>query len=192
MKPMLADVGVPMIFVQMPAMVFAFIPVVIIEAIVSRRWLSLSYAEAFKGSFLANLFSTLIGIPLAWLLMLLIEMVVMYPAAMAADHWHWHWINSPVAGVLFFPIMIAWLGPDEQNIYWLVPIASALLLVPSFFVSVWLERWAYNKCWKHLNFELVKIRKAVFNANLFSYAVLFVIACCWLAYNVFTKKFHHW
>jgi hypothetical protein len=192
MKPMLADVGVPMIFVQMPAMVFAFIPVVIIEAIITRRWLSLSYSQAFKGSFLANLFSTLIGIPLAWLIMFLIEMIVMYPTAMAADHWHWHWINSPIFGILALPIGMAWLAPDEQNLFWMIPIASALLLVPSFFISVWLERWAYKKCWTNLNLELTKIRNAVFKANLVSYAALFVIACCWLAYNVITKKFHYW
>jgi hypothetical protein len=145
--------------------------------------------EAFKGSFLANLFSTLIGIPLAWLIMLLLEFIVAYPAAIAADHWHW--LNSPVFGVLLFPVVIAWLGPDEQNLYWLVPIASALLLVPSFFVSVWLERWAYNKSWANLNLEIVKVRNAVFKANLVSNAVLFVVACGWLTYNLLTKKFHY-
>lgn len=188
---MLADVGVPMIFIQMPAMVFAFIPVFVVEALVIRRWLALTYSDAFKGSFLANLFSTLIGIPLAWLIMLLLEFIVALPAAMAANHWHWNWLNSPVLDILLFPITIAWLGPDEQNLYWLVPIASALLLVPSFFVSVWLERWAYKKSWANLNLESAKIRNAVFKANLVSYVILFVIACCWLAYNVFTKKFHY-
>jgi|SRR5665213_131085 len=188
-KPILADVGVPMIFIQMPAMLYAFIPVFVIEAMLIRRWLSLSYSDAFKGSFLANLFSTLIGIPLAWLVMLLLEFIVLYPLGTAAEHWHW--LNSPVLGVILFPVAIAWLDPADKDLYWLIPIASALLLIPSFFVSVWLERWAYNKSWTNLNLEIVKVRNAVFKANLVSYAVLFVVACCWLTYNVFTKKFHY-
>ena len=71
---MLADVGIPMIFVQWPLMIGALIPVIIVEALLIRRWVQLSYRDAFIGVTKANLLSTLAGFPLAWLAMFVIEM----------------------------------------------------------------------------------------------------------------------
>lgn len=51
---MLADVGIPMIFVQWPLMFYALIPVIVVEALLIRRWVSLSYREAFTGIAKAN------------------------------------------------------------------------------------------------------------------------------------------
>jgi hypothetical protein len=49
---MLADIGIPMIFVQWPLMIGALIPVIIVESLVIRRWIPLSYRDAFSGVFL--------------------------------------------------------------------------------------------------------------------------------------------
>src|SRR5438094_902125 len=66
---LLADIGVPMIFVQWPLMICALLPVIVIEALVVRKRLALSYRRAFAGAAQANVVSTLAGVPLAWGLM---------------------------------------------------------------------------------------------------------------------------
>src|SRR5437764_1298645 len=107
---MLADVGIPMIFVQWPMMIGALIPVIIIEALLIRRWVELSYRDAFSGVTKANLLSTLAGIPLAWLAMFALEVLVMLPLAIVADKWHWHFLDSPLLQIISFPLAVAWLG----------------------------------------------------------------------------------
>ena len=185
MTPMLANIGVPMIFVQMPAMVCALIPIIIVEALLIRRWLTLPYRDAFRGVTVANLASTILGVPLAWLAMFIVELAVMYPVSMAAEHWHWK-LESPVVGVLGFIVSMAWLAPVERHIHWMIPAASALLLIPSFVVSVWFERRICVRSWSESDPGVV--RSGVFKANLASYALLFVMACIWLGTEYFSKR----
>jgi hypothetical protein len=52
-----------MIFVQMPAMECALIPIIIVEGLLIRRWLTLPYRDAFRGVTVANLASTIVGVP---------------------------------------------------------------------------------------------------------------------------------
>jgi hypothetical protein len=183
---MLADIGVPMIVVQMPLMVVTLIPVIVLEAFIVRRPLALSYGASFRGVTIANLISTLIGIPLAWVLMVAIEMVVMIPIGLAADHWHWPTVHSPVLDVLGFLMTIPWLGGYDSGSYWVVPLAVALLLVPSFYASVWVERRICLRAWKGAEADVV--RRSVFRANLASYLMLFIVACLWLCYELYLGK----
>jgi len=183
---MLADVGIPMIFVQWPLMIGALIPVIIVEALVIRRWVQLSHRDAFKGVTAANLVSTLAGFPLAWLAMFAIEMAVMLPLGWAADKWQWHFVNSPFFQVIGFVFGMAWIGPTGQAGYWLVPLAAALLLIPSFYVSVWLESKICRFLWPHIDSAVV--RRGVFRANLASYVVLFILACGWAGIEFYIHK----
>lgn len=182
--PMLANVGVPMIFIHWPLMFSALVPVIILEALLIRRWVPLSTREAFIGVGKANVFSTLVGVPLAWLMMLLLEFAVLLPVAFAADKWKIE-INSPVLEVLGFLISVAWLVPAEEYLHWMVPVAVGLLLVPCFYVSVFLERRSCLRTWTSA--DPVRIRQGVFKANLASYALLFVLACGWVTFELATK-----
>jgi hypothetical protein len=105
----LADVGVPMIVIQWPLMLFALVPVILVEVFTIRRWLPLSTREAFKGITLGNLLSTLVGIPLAWLLMFGLAL----GADVAQSHWKFE-LNGPVWAVLGFLLNAAWLAPYES------------------------------------------------------------------------------
>ena len=87
--PILANIGVPMIVIYWPLMVSALVPVILVEAMLIRRWVSLSTRDAFIGIAKANVFSTLVGVPLAWLAMFALEFVVMLPAGLAAEKWKW-------------------------------------------------------------------------------------------------------
>ena len=66
---LLANAGIPMIVFQFPAMLLALLPVILIESLIA-RWCLWStypraYARVYGGVALANVISTVIGVPLA-------------------------------------------------------------------------------------------------------------------------------
>src|SRR5260370_1208577 len=72
----LADVGLPMLVFVWPASWILLVPIVLVEAVIARRILALPPARCLKISFVANLVSTMVGIPLAWLAALLLELLL--------------------------------------------------------------------------------------------------------------------
>src|SRR5258705_13522461 len=108
MRPMLANMGVPMIFVELPGMVCALLPIIIVEAVIIHRVLALSYRDSFKGISIANLASTLAGVPAAWFIMLAFQFIVTIPLGLAAQH---HMVDSPAVAVICYLSSIAWVPP---------------------------------------------------------------------------------
>src|SRR6266699_5166452 len=96
--PLLADMGIPMIFGQWLLMAVALLPVIAIETFVVRRLIGLSTRRALGGAAAANALSTLIGVPIAWITALGIEFSLLYPLDSAAIHWHWQ--DSPFFDVI--------------------------------------------------------------------------------------------
>jgi hypothetical protein len=180
MHVFLADAGIPMIFVQWPLMLCALVPVIVVEAEVTRRQLRLPYRKAFAGAAKANVLSTLAGVPVAWLIMLAVEFATMFPLAAAAQKWHWR-LDSPVF-YIFYVLGIAWIGPVGTS-GWPIALAAALLLVPTFFVSLWLERPVYRR--SHTEINVAAVDRSVWFANLCSYALLFVAGCGWLGWELY-------
>jgi hypothetical protein len=168
-----------MIFVEWPLMIFALIPVVVIEALSIRKQLGLSFQRAFSGATKANLVSTFVGVPLAWAIMLAIEYATLYPTIMAAEKWHWR-AESPVFYV-FFVLGMAWIGPAGDSA-WPVALAAALLLVPTFFVSVRIERRFYRRSYPEI--DTAAVDHSCWFANICSYALLFLAACGWIAWEL--------
>ena len=177
-SPVLADVGIPMIYVQWPLMLCALVPVIAIEALLVRRWLPLSYKNAFAGIARANLISTVVGVPLAWLAMLALELVTLLPLAFAAQKWHWR-LESPLFYAVGFILGSAWVGPSRGDSAWPIVLAAALLLIPSFYLSVWIERRSCSRSWPSL--DPGGIGRAVFFSNLASYALLLVSILIWIS-----------
>lgn len=175
---MLANIGIPMIFVQWPLMLTALIPVILVEALLIRLWLSLSYQEAFTGIAEANLLSTAIGVPLAWGIMLVVEFVMGLLLASSVNYLPWK-SNSPLFEIVFFIFSIGWPLPTTENYQELIPIAAALLLIPCFYASVWVECRSCLRSWAR--YDPVLVRRAVYRTNLGSYALLFVLACVWIS-----------
>ncbi|MEI8290136.1 MAG: hypothetical protein WCH99_11745 [Verrucomicrobiota bacterium] len=164
---MLADVAIPIVFKQWPLMLGALVPVIIVEALLIRRWVQLSYRDAFIGMTKANLLSTLAGIPLAWLVMFVL-FVIMVPVAIAQDKWHMDFSDSLVFQVVSFVI------------------GMGFLLVPSFYVSVWLESRICRRAWPGI--DPVIVRRGVFRANLASYIMVFILACGWAGIEFFIHR----
>jgi hypothetical protein len=162
----LADAGVPMLFVQYPMMVGALIPVIIAEYFVARRMLSVTPRSAFKGVAVANVASTLFGFPLLWILLLVLDLCVGGGGA--------HGLGTTWSRVYSVTVQSPWLIPYESDLHWMIPAAGLFLLLPAFFASVYLERWICRKQWKEQS--AADLRKFSWTAHFISYPVLLVIA----------------
>ena len=94
----------------------ALILVILIEAWIARRILGLKRRTALLRSGLANVTSAIVGIPFSWGLFLVLERTT------------------------------AELGrlPYGDAFNWVVPSAGIVLLIPFFYISVFVERWAFD------------------------------------------------
>lgn len=133
-----ADAGVPMLAVVWPASWVLFIPVIAIEAWIARRIVGLSIRRSVLASAVANAVSTLVGIPLVWALLAVIEIV-------ATGGGRAFGIDSFWKRVFAVTVQAAWLIPYESELHWMVPLAAIVLLVPFFFASVFVERAVFSR-----------------------------------------------
>lgn len=166
-----------MIIPQLYLMGLALIPIVFIESLFVCRIPSLKFAEAFKGLAIANIASTILGIPIAWALMLGLELVTTGGFA--------HGMKTPLAMLAAVTLQAAWLIPYEEHLYWMLPAAVTTLLIPSFVISVFIERLCLILRWKHLERRLVS--REVVRANVYSYLLLLVLSCAWFTLEVSSR-----
>jgi hypothetical protein len=96
---LLADIGIPMIFLTLPLMLMLLLPVIAVEAYFYRRWLDLTKWQATKCSAVSNLVSTLIDIALAWGIMVGVEFGTM--GLTDGNHYVRTW-KSPIADLVLF------------------------------------------------------------------------------------------
>ncbi|MEO7298357.1 MAG: hypothetical protein ABI042_07250 [Verrucomicrobiota bacterium] len=174
MIPIFANVGVPMFFPQIVLMAFAFIPVVFIEALFVRKFIRVTFPDALAGTAIANAWTTLLGVPIAWLLMFIFELV--NPIGGKALG-----VDSPIRMLIAVTLQAAWLIPYEEDLRWMIPAAATFLLLPCFAISVFIERWILVRRWPDKNRKV--LFSTVLRANLWSYLSLFVGGCVWTSKN---------
>jgi hypothetical protein len=169
---MLADAGLPMIFVTFPLMVCALVPVILVEIWVAKPKLGATYAKSAWAVGLANVVSTVIGVPLAWIVVLGLELLT---DRLFNDR------LAPVSVIVNLILGPAWIGPPDSGHDWIIPAAAMILLIPTFFASWYIEAFIVDKM---LDLEWPVVRKAMLRANLASYALLFIGGCGWLIFDV--------
>ena len=168
----IANVGVPMIFWQLPAMLTALPVVIAIEVLVAKYVYKISLGPSVAGVSFANLVSTVIGIPLAWGAMLGLSIVTTGTGAMGMD--------TPLGIFQSVVLQSSWLVPYREQLYWMVPTATLVLLVPYYFASVYSERLVLRFIWTDVPNDI--IRNFSWTSNLWSYAGFSAYTCVWLAY----------
>lgn len=179
---LLADAGIPMIVLTFPAMVMLLIPVIVIEGFLCKKWLGLTTWQAMKSNTVSNLASTIIGVPVAWAIMLALEFGTMGVVEQSHAIQNWH---SPIANVISFSLSSAWIGPPEGKNAWLVPAATLVLLVPFFFASYGLE-YLIMRFMVGMpdggppKLAYPHVRVSVRNANLITYGAMFLATSVWL------------
>ncbi len=174
-----------MIVLHWPLMLLALIPIIVLESFLMRDLVPIEFGKALLGVAKANLFSTAVGVPIAWAAMLVLEFATLLPIGIAAQHWGWD-DGSPAMQLVIVLLGSAWIPGGDA--VWIVPGAIAVLLIPSFLVSVWLERKSCLRSWPEL--DAARIRRSVLLSNAASYGLLFLLACAWIGAACVTGKIY--
>ncbi len=124
----LANSGLPMLAVTFPLAILAFVPVVMIEAAVAERVLKQPFGRCFAVATWANLFTTLVGVPLTWGALVILQMLTGGGGGYGGVQ------------ILELSLGAAWLLPFEQKGDWRVPAAAMALLIPFGLMSVAVEK----------------------------------------------------
>ena len=149
--------GVPMVCVSIPMMLIALFPIAWVESLVYRTSLNLSSKEAFWGSCSANFWSTIVGIPIVWL------PLVIGQIALGGDHaWGMETSRQRLEAVT---LQAPWLIPYQDHLEWMIPSASLVLLLPFYLGSVFVEYWILTRRWQSVGekptFAIVMVANAV-------------------------------
>jgi len=175
-----------MLVLEWPPLVLALIPVIVIEFLVVRASLKkLDARKAGLGLTVANLASTVVGIPMTWAALVGCEYVVGagYEALFkpySETMFKGAHPPGPLSKLVFVAMQAPWLAPYESQLYWMIPLAAILLLVPFLAISYWMESWICRWWWVPLNAKAVG--KAVWRANVASYGFLFILALAYMIY----------
>lgn len=157
-----ANAGVPMLAIELPVMAIALVPIVLLEAAIYARLLHSPWESALRGSWWANAASTFIGIPIAWFILVLIQILIG-----GGRTWG---MESPLDRIAAVTLQSAWLIPYEKDLNWMIPAAATVLLVPFFLVSIFVERFVLQRYWPESNHA--RLTRNVSIANMASYLLL--------------------
>ena len=159
-----ADMGLPMIFLAWPGMGVMLVPVIALEVVVLKRALVTPLKRTVVVATASNVLSTVVGVPVTWIILVALQFLTAGSGAVRFDF-------GTVAGKIFAVTWQAsWLMPYESDLYWMVPVALLVLLVPFFFVSWLIEYLISRLMMRELQTRVV--RRGVLRANLVSYGLL--------------------
>ncbi len=172
-----ANIGVPMIYVTFPAMLYALVPIICIETWILFHQLQLDFWEVCKSVTIANAFSTIIGLPITWVLLVIFSSITGGSRG--------YGLNSPIKKLLAVTWQASWLIPYSHSLYWMVPAAGLFLLIPFFFASWFSENLVIQYFLP--NVEASTLSDTVFYANAITYAILAFLTICVLIYRLLHK-----
>ena len=159
-----ANAGVPMLAIVWPGMWIALLPIIAVESLVLVRVASVPLRRAALVSAVANAVSTFLGIPLTWAALFGVQAIVPNGGGAGPD-------LGTFAGKLFaVTVQAPWLIPYESDLYWMIPSASLVLLVPFFLMSWGAELLVARSMLRAQDRPAVD--RAVLRGNLLSYGLL--------------------
>lgn len=172
-----ANAGVPMLALVWPGMWIALLPVIAIESVVLVRVASVLPRRAVLVTAVANATSTFLGIPLTWAALFGLQAIVPGGGGAGPD-------VGTFAGKLFaVTVQAPWLIPHESDLYWMIPAASLVLLVPFFFMSWGVELLVARLMLRAQDRQPVDL--AVLRGNLLSYGLLAGVVLAVLGVSLF-------
>lgn len=161
-----ADAGLPMLFVLAPPLGLMLLPVIVLESFILNQIVG-DFRKSLKISSVTNLVSSILGIPLTWMIILLFQMVTGIAELASTEH--------NLKGLLTTSLFqMAWLYPSDEppNKFesWVIGFSSIFLIL-FFFLSSWgIEYFLGRKFLK--NMDKATVKKQFFKANVLSYLVL--------------------
>jgi hypothetical protein len=161
MHALLANVAIPLFFPHPVLMMLALLPVVAIETSVIRRRVSIRTGDIF----LANVYSTLWGIPLAYITLGLFGFI----AARGEAPWAAAGFSSRVAST-------------GDHHWWILPLATLVVIIPCFLLSVHLESRFLTR--RSPDADPKSLFRMVVRANCFSYLALLGFDFLWFSLRI--------
>jgi hypothetical protein len=171
-----ANAGIPMIMLLWPGAWLLFFPIVLLEGQVAKRVFAVPWSQALSLSWRANLWSTLAGIPGAWLALLVVEFVAGGLASLVPQAYQNSWLVYLLA-----PFMAPWFPIWRPEDSWMVPAAAMWLCVGFFFASVWLERRVLAR---QPSLDAAAVRRWSWQANLLSYGMIELLLAGVLVWDI--------
>jgi len=131
-----------MLAVVWPVSWCLLIPVILVEGYIAKRILHLTWTRSLTVSTKANIASTMMGIPITWLLLFGIQLLI----TDGGNGYGMHSFSHKLASVT---IQAPWLAPFQEpgsarftfgtHLSWMKVAAALTLSVPFFITSVWAE-----------------------------------------------------
>ncbi len=172
--PLLADAILPSLALIWPITILLLVPIIGIEAQYARSRLNLSFGRAFRVFGVANVASTIIGLPLATLVAAAVQkrMQVHFYGTPQANFEKWGHsgdVSNLARGLGQYPL-------------WTLIAAALLMFAICFTISWWVEA-AYVKWWiarTAPDASLINshVGRVVRNANVLSYLLVAVVSLC--------------
>jgi len=168
-----------MIGVVYPGMGILLVPVIVLEVMVLRRRLDRPLKRTALAVTVSNVVSTIFGVPLTWAALLGLQ-------AATGGGTTGPSFDTLLGKVLAVTWQEPWMMPYEADLYWMVPVATLVLLVPFFFVSWFIEYLVSRPFMREV--ERRTLRNSVLMANLVSYALLAAVALVWLVIGILKRS----
>jgi hypothetical protein len=159
-----ANTGLPLIAINLPSTLFALIPIVLIEGFILSRQIGMPLTESIKSITKANLISTLLGFPLVWFFVHLLQLVLFKGSFFEVNTKTSLGKNLTAVSEFSWIFPYSWLAPIH------VAIASTVMYLPFFLTSWWIESKVIQK--QHQELPARHISKAVLHGNIGSYLLL--------------------
>lgn len=170
MKIFLFDMGLPMIMPSIVLMAVALIPIILLETYFVGKNLQVDAKKVITPVAVANVVSTFLGIPVTWILLVVLEFASVSAIGAITDRNPWSELFSVTLGA-------PWVAPRGHNEDWVVIGAMLFLLVPYGLASWAIEYFVIKAVFaKKLDVSAPPkdLRRAVGKANLISYLLLAV------------------
>jgi hypothetical protein len=160
-----ANAGVPMIAFYLPPAWFALVPIILIETLVAVKKYSLPIKKSLFSVSAANVISTLVGIPITWVIWASLE-GAFFGGVLGSHPISW--------AMLSVTVQAAWLLPYEEHLWWMGPLACLVLSFVFFAVSVAVEYQVVKIIFKDQRRELLRLW--MLRSNIYSYILLFLLS----------------
>lgn len=155
-----ANIGLPMVAIFLPPMWLGLVPIVLLEGAFISRGNAIPFKTSVASTAVANIASTIFGVPLLWFILATVELVCCGAA---------RGLGTASAKLYAVTVQAPWLIPYESDFDWMIPAAlftlALIFLVMSVAVEApivsFLTRVPMRQVWRPMWF-----------ANLASYAAL--------------------
>lgn len=168
MNIFLFDMGLPMIMRSIVLMAVALIPIILLETYFVGKNLQVDAKKVITPVAVANLVSTFVGIPVTWILLVVLEFASVNALVAIFERDPWTDLFSVTLGA-------PWVAPRGHNEEWVVIGAMLFLLVPyglaSWFIEYFVVKAMFAKK-PDVTASSNDLKRAVGKANLISYLLL--------------------